>query len=212
LNSGIQAERIFFVGNVMIDTLNANLAKAIQPAFWSTAGLEENGYFVLTLHRPSNVDNADSFARLVKTINGFANAPIVFPVHPRTRKNLDQVRNELANIIPTDPMSYLEFIFLLKNSKGVVTDSGGIQEESTVLGIPCITLRNNTERPETITLGTNELLGDDMHLLQLALERVQNGQWKAGSIPPLWDGRAADRIVEILETLPIDTTTSNTPI
>jgi UDP-N-acetylglucosamine 2-epimerase (non-hydrolysing) len=109
-------------------------------------------------------------------------------------------------------MSYLEFIFLLKNSKGVVTDSGGIQEESTVLGIPCITLRNNTERPETITLGTNELLGDDMHLLQLALERVQNGQWKAGSIPPLWDGRAADRIVEILETLPIDTTTSNTPI
>jgi len=201
LKSGVNPEKIFFVGNTMIDTLKANLSKAIKPALWDSARLQANDFFVLTLHRPSNVDDIGKFTRLMTTINTLAKAKVVFPVHPRTKKNLDLINESIDNIIPTDPISYLEFIYLLKESKGVITDSGGVQEETTVLGIPCITLRNNTERPETVDMGTNELIGENMDSLEKAFQKIQRGQWKTGNIPPLWDGKSAERIVAILETL-----------
>ncbi|MBA4056305.1 MAG: UDP-N-acetylglucosamine 2-epimerase (non-hydrolyzing), partial [Marivirga sp.] len=201
LNAGVSKEKIFFVGNTMIDTLNSNLKKAFRPDLWVTAGLQEKNYYVLTLHRPSNVDDFEKFTNLMIKINGLAKAKVIFPVHPRTKKNFNKITDRLDNIIPTDPISYLEFIYLLKESKGVITDSGGVQEETTVLGIPCVTLRNNTERPETVTLGTNELIGENMDALQAAFAKIQNGQWKAGAIPPLWDGKTADRIVSIIEKL-----------
>lgn len=199
--AGVRPDQVFFVGNTMIDTLKANLAKAIQPSLWISAGLEKGNYYVLTLHRPSNVDDVEKFARLMKTIDSLAKTKIVFPVHPRTKKNLDQIGNSLNNVTATEPMSYLEFIYLLKESKGVVTDSGGVQEETTVLGIPCITLRNNTERPETVTLGTNELIGENIDSLKNAFDQIQSNQWKKGTIPPLWDGNTAMRIVDILEKM-----------
>jgi UDP-N-acetylglucosamine 2-epimerase (non-hydrolysing) len=196
--AGVGLDRIFFVGNTMIDTLKFNLAKTIQPSFWLSARLERKQYYVLTLHRPSNVDDAEKFAFLMTKIDGMANAKIIFPIHPRTRKNFSGVEGKLKNVIPTDPLSYLEFIYLLKEAKGVITDSGGVQEETTVLGVPCVTLRANTERPETVTEGTNELIGDNYDSLQQALEQINLGEWKNGKIPALWDGHTAERIVKIL--------------
>lgn len=201
LKAGVEKDRIFFVGNTMIDTLKANLSQAIKPALWDREGLEHKNYYVLTLHRPSNVDDIEKFSRLMTTIDHLANGKIIFPVHPRTRRNLDKVREPITNVIPTDPLSYLEFIYLLKETKAVITDSGGIQEETTVLGVPCITLRNNTERPETITLGTNQLIGENTDGLKKAFDQINNNQWKKGNIPPLWDGRTAERIVDVLAQL-----------
>ncbi len=199
--AGVSEKQIFFVGNTMIDTLYANLPKAVKPSLWDPAGLSTKNYFVLTLHRPSNVDDSGKFSGLLNTINGLANSKIVFPVHPRSRKNLDQMAGELKNIIISEPLSYLEFIYLLKGAKGVITDSGGVQEETTVLGVPCITLRNNTERPETVSQGTNELIGEDLENLATAIDNINNNRWKAGTIPPLWDGKTAKRIVNILNDL-----------
>jgi UDP-N-acetylglucosamine 2-epimerase len=199
--AGVDPTRIFFVGNTMIDTLYANLPETRKPDFWDSQKLEPKGYFVLTLHRPSNVDVFEKFSGLLRAITAAASAKLVFPVHPRTRKNFDRIADQVTNVIPTDPLSYHEFIYLLKESRGVITDSGGVQEESTVLGVPCITLRNNTERPETITLGTNELIGEDVSSLTKALQAINSGTWKKGSIPPLWDGKTGQRIVEILERL-----------
>ena len=199
--AGISNDRIFFVGNTMIDTLYNNLPKAVKPGLWNEAGLKEKDYYVLTLHRPSNVDDFEKFSRLLVAINAMAKTKVVFPVHPRTKKNLDRISEDVHNIIPTDPLSYLEFIYLLKESKGVVTDSGGVQEETTVLGVPCITLRNNTERPETVSIGTNELIGENMDGLGKAFQNIQSGSWKRGEIPPLWDGKTAKRIVEVIERL-----------
>ncbi len=199
--TGVDPAKIFFVGNTMIDTLYTNLPKTTKPDFWATQGLGSKDYFVLTLHRPSNVDIFEKFSGLLRAIASAAQVKVVFPVHPRTRKNFDKITDEVANIIPTQPLSYHEFIYLVKESRGVITDSGGVQEESTVLGIPCITLRSNTERPETITLGTNELIGEDVTNLTKALRAINEGIWKQGSIPPLWDGKTGRRIVEILERL-----------
>ena len=199
--AGVDLSRIYFVGNTMIDTLYANLPKTKKPDFWGSKGLESKGYFVLTLHRPSNVDAFEKFSDLLRAITSSAQGKIIFPVHPRTRKNYDKITDGVANVIPTDPLSYHEFIYLLKESKGVITDSGGVQEETTVLGVPCITLRSNTERPETITLGTNELIGEDEVSLTKALRAINNGTWKKGSIPPLWDGKTGQRIVDILEQM-----------
>jgi UDP-N-acetylglucosamine 2-epimerase (non-hydrolysing) len=194
---GIKDHQIFFVGNTMIDTLMLRLPEIRKPSLFEERGLEAGKYLVLTLHRPSNVDDPVKFASLIRVIDQ-SGLPVVFPVHPRTLKSLSHLSPKAQNIIATDPMSYLEFVYLLKHAKAVVTDSGGVQEETTVLRIPCITLRRNTERPETISVGTNELIGDDPSALSESLKQLATGQWKKGAIPEHWDGKAAVRIVESL--------------
>jgi UDP-N-acetylglucosamine 2-epimerase (non-hydrolysing) len=201
--SGIEDSRIFFVGNTMIDTLRKQLPRLREPKIFKQKELVSNQYLVLTLHRPANVDDEHNLDVLITEIMLHANGlPVVFPVHPRTRKQLDKLENKLSNLILTEPMGYLEFNYLVKNAKAVITDSGGITEETTVLGIPCMTLRNSTERPETCTIGTNELIGTNPKALQPAMEKLFKGEWKKGGIPELWDGKAAERIVQhIIELL-----------
>jgi len=199
-NSGVKDNRIFFVGNTMIDTLLTHLQKAVKPGCWDSFKLQPKNYFVLTMHRPSNVDDPDKFARWMEVLDQ-SGLPIVFPVHPRTRKNFTNLKQQPTHILATDPLSYLEFIYLLKEARAVITDSGGVQEETTVLGVPCLTLRNNTERPETVTEGTNEMIGDDFEALSQAINQLNDGKWKAGKIPQLWDGRTSERIVSVLLNL-----------
>lgn len=200
--SGVANDRIFFVGNTMIDTLLSNMDRLQRPPFWEELDLDSGSYFVLTLHRPANVDGAMAFAGLLKAIGqGTRGLPVVFPVHPRTAKTLQALEESPANIRFVEPQPYLEFNYLVKHSKAVITDSGGITEEATVMGVPCMTLRDTTERPETVTLGTNELLGTDPAALKPALDRLFSGGWKRGSIPELWDGKASERIVDALERL-----------
>lgn len=200
-STGVKDDRIFFVGNTMIDSLLTNLTKLRKPKIWGQVSLVNDDYYVLTLHRPSNVDQLEKFQSLINTLDSRANRPVIFPVHPRTQKNFEQLKEVPRHIIPIEPLSYLEFIYLIKNAKGVITDSGGVQEETTVLGIPCLTLRNNTERPETVTIGTNEMVGDDVEELGEALDKLNTGRWKKGKIPELWDGRTAERIVGILSKM-----------
>ena len=199
--TGIQESQLFFVGNTMIDSLITNLTKIKKPQIWDEQKLKSGNYFVLTLHRPSNVDDLTKFSKLMENIDKGSGVPVIFPVHPRTRKNFSLLVKSPVNVIPVDPLSYLEFIYLIKNAKAVITDSGGVQEETTVLGIPCITLRNNTERPETVTIGTNEMIGENMNSLANAFNKVNSGNWKKGAIPELWDGRTSQRIVDILVKL-----------
>jgi UDP-N-acetylglucosamine 2-epimerase (non-hydrolysing) len=200
--SGVEDERIFFVGNTMIDTLLANLDRLRPPPFVETFGLKAGEYFVTTLHRPANVDDPAGFSRLVQAIGeGTRGLPVVFPVHPRTAKTLRALPALPATLHLVEPQPYLEFNWLVKHAKAVITDSGGITEETTVLGVPCLTLRDNTERPETVELGTNELIGTDPAKLAPALERLFAGQWKRGQVPPLWDGHTGERIVAVLERL-----------
>ncbi len=203
--AGVEDGRIFFVGNTMIDTLLANLDRLRRPAFWSELKLIDGGYFVLTLHRPNNVDMSGSFAKLLMVIGEETRGmPVVFPVHPRTAKALQALANLSPNIRMVDPQSYLEFNYLVKHARAVITDSGGITEETTVMGVPCLTLRDNTERPETVSIGTNELIGTDPALLKPALDRLFAGEWKQGKIPEKWDGRTAERIVAALEQVLVD--------
>jgi len=198
-NNGIPDNRIHFVGNTMIDTLFQNIERLRKPDFWNEYSLSENNYILVTLHRPANVDDPASLRNMLDAImKGTADIPVVFPVHPRTRKILDNLNYHNKRLLLIDPLGYLEFIYLVKYSKAVITDSGGITEETTVLGIPCMTLRNSTERPETITLGTNELVGTDPKELAPFLEKVLRNKWKKGGIPPLWDGHTSERIVEKL--------------
>ena len=200
--AGVSDERIFFVGNTMIDTLLANLDRLCPPPFWNEMGLSAGGYFVLTLHRPANVDASSSFARLLQAIGeGTRGLPVVFPVHPRTAKTLRELSGLPQTIHFVEPQPYLAFNYLARHAKAIITDSGGITEEATVLGVPCMTLRDTTERPETVTVGTNELLGTDPAALGPALDRLFSGQWKPGAIPEKWDGHAGQRIVEALERL-----------
>ncbi|GAO44335.1 non-hydrolyzing UDP-N-acetylglucosamine 2-epimerase [Flavihumibacter petaseus] len=200
--AGVSDERIHFVGNTMIDTLQQNLGRLQEPALWKSEGLKEKQYFLLTLHRPANVDDPANLQHLLSTImNTTGNHPVVFPVHPRTKKILDGIGYRDNRLILADPMGYLEFIFLIRNAMAVITDSGGITEEATVLGIPCMTMRDSTERPETITMGTNELIGTDPAKLIPYLEKVIQGNWKKGGIPPMWDGNTATRIVDKLAAL-----------
>lgn len=196
--TGVSEERIFFVGNTMIDTLLKNLKNLEEPSFWNTINLQQKKYLVTTLHRPSNVDDSQKLKKLLHTIAANAQKlPVIFPVHPRTKKNI--ITMELPeNIFLTEPLSYFEFIYLLQYAKAVVTDSGGIQEETTVLKTPCITLRDNTERPETVTVGTNELIGTDPKNIEPWLKKLFNGQWKKGDIPEKWDGKTGQRIVQNL--------------
>ncbi len=213
--AGIPNERIFFVGNVMIDTLLANRHRFRRPLFFNEFGLKRKEYIVLTLHRPANVDEELKLKGLLDAIlNSSRNIPIIFPVHPRTAKIITGLElnsdakpvegyniQRIKNLFLTEPMGYLEFNYLVENSKVVITDSGGITEETTVMGIPCITLRNNTERPETITIGTNELIGTDPVSIKPYLNKVFSGTWKKGNIPKYWDGLAANRIVEYLKMI-----------
>ncbi len=187
-------ENIFFVGNTMIDTLIDNIPRLKKPD-----SLNFDEYFLLTMHRPSNVDNKDELLSVLKAISNESNLPIIFPVHPRTKKNL--YSQNLKNINLVDPMPYLEFIYLLNNAVGVITDSGGITEEATFLNIPCITLRNTTERPETVSLGSNILVGSDKESLQKNINLIQNKKWKESRVPEKWDGKTGERIVRILNDL-----------
>lgn len=200
--SGVKETQICFVGNTMIDTLLKQLPRLRFPACWKELMLRAGDYLVVTLHRPANVDSEQQLSRLMKAIaEGAQGLPVVFPVHPRTAKQLRNLGASSAQLNYVEPMSYLEFIYLVKHAKAVITDSGGITEETTVLGIPCLTLRDNTERPETVTMGTNVLIGTDPDNLAPALEKIMAGHWKKGSVPPLWDGKAAERIVAHLERL-----------
>ena len=200
--AGVTDARIFFVGNTMIDTLLANMHRLRQPDFWTRLGLETGKYIVITLHRPANVDDPRQLAALLHAIgDGARGMPIVFPVHPRTAKTLRGMHGLPANLHLVDPQPYLEFIYLARNAKAAITDSGGITEETTVMGVPCMTLRDTTERPETVTVGTNELLGTDPAALRPALDRLFAGQWKRGAAPEKWDGCTGVRIVEILGRL-----------
>ncbi len=200
--AGVEDARIMFVGNTMIDTLLANLPKLRQPTCWHELRLKPKNYVVLTLHRPANVDAADNLhALLLAVSDACAGLPVVFPVHPRTRGVLAKLPPLPGNLHLLDPQPYLEFIYLVRDALAIVTDSGGITEEATVLNVPCLTLRANTERPETVELGTNELLGTDPATIGPAMARVRAGKWKHGQVPPLWDGRTAERIVEHLTLL-----------
>jgi UDP-N-acetylglucosamine 2-epimerase (non-hydrolysing) len=200
--SGVGDDRIHFVGNTMIDTLLANLERLRPPDFWEPLGLLQGEYLVMTLHRPANVDEAYRLQPLLAAIHaGARGLPVVFPVHPRTARTLRDVVDLPAEIRLVDPQPYLEFIYLVRNARAVITDSGGITEETTVMGVPCLTLRDTTERPETVTQGTNELVGTDPVNLAPALERLFDGRWKRGAIPEKWDGRTGERIVAVLERL-----------
>ena len=201
LKNGIDKKHIHFVGNVMIDTLYQNLNRIYEPTFWNEYQLKTANYIVLTLHRPSNVDQEKSLIQLLKGIDTMAgDKKVIFPIHPRTKAILGENNLKLKNILFVVPQGYLNFMYLVKNSFAVITDSGGISEETTVLSIPCFTMRNNTERPETESIGTNTLVGTSIESLEKVYkEFLQNGREKAG-IPELWDGKASERIIDILLT------------
>lgn len=201
-NSGVPEERVFFVGNTMIDTLIGNMDRLRAPDFWSAQSLKAGHYLVITLHRPSNVDDVASLSQILDAVTEHARGlPIVFPVHPRTAKTMQALTATYRGLIAVPPQPYLEFNFLVRHAKGVITDSGGVTEETTVLGVPCMTLRNSTERPETVDIGTNELIGTDLRALRPAFERLFSGMWKRGSVPELWDGRTGTRIAAVLDKL-----------
>jgi len=201
LKSGVPEDRIHFVGNTMIDTLLANRSRFTPPAFFEDKALQAGKYFVLTMHRPSNVDNKARFSQSLATIANLARGlPVVYPAHPRTAATLANVAIP-ENILIVEPQPYLSFNYLVENALAVITDSGGITEETTVLGVPCMTLRDNTERPETVTIGTNELVGSDPAKLAPYIDKLFAGQWKTGGIPDKWDGKAAERIVSVLVQL-----------
>ena len=197
INSGVDSNDIFFVGNTMIDTLKSNINKLKQPLFWDKENISKNQYVVLTLHRPSNVDEQNLFEKILKCIidNSF-DYKIIFPVHPRTKKILDLTDIKSKNLVLVNPLSYLEFNYLVKNCKAVITDSGGITEEATYMKIPCITIRENTERPETVEIGTNILVGNNLEKLAENMRLIFDDKWKKSSIPSLWDGKTSKRIIK----------------
>lgn len=198
---GIAPEKIFLVGNCMVDTLLKHVDHATELAPWQSHNLTPDNYALLTLHRPSNVDDPATLASLLNVINSIAErVPVLFPVHPRTQARLREGGIPLSpHLHLTEPLPYLAFIGLMAKAKIVLTDSGGIQEETTALGVPCLTLRWNTERPITITQGTNRLVGTDPAAIQSALDDLFAGRWQTGTRPPLWDGQAGTRIAAIIE-------------
>ncbi len=201
---GIADEKIFFVGNTMIDTLMKYRKTAQVLQAHRQFGLKSNNFALLTLHRPSNVDDHDVFRSILAALQKIQQEiPILFPIHPRTEKNIERFGfsadfNDMSNMHYIQPQNYLNFLSLMIHSRFVMTDSGGLQEESTVLGIPCLTLRKNTERPITITMGSNKLVGNDTEKIIAGAEQILDGQWQRSQIPPLWDGQAAERITNIL--------------
>ena len=203
---GIPRERIRFVGNVMIDSLQKNLKAAREQHTREQLQLNDTDYALLTLHRPSNVDEQQAFVRILDALEQIATRlPIIFPIHPRTRKMIDELGLEhrvsrISNLRLIEPIGYLDFLRLTSRARLVLTDSGGIQEETTVLGIPCITLRENTERPITVEVGTNTIAGTDTaRIIEAALRVLDNRPDKSRlRIPELWDGKTADRILDAL--------------
>jgi UDP-N-acetylglucosamine 2-epimerase (non-hydrolysing) len=204
LNSGVSENRVFLVGNTMIDTLLKQRPRFRKPNFWDELALEKGQYIVMTLHRPANVDDEEKLRELLDEIISNSNGlPLIFPVHPRTAKILAKLNIGHQQLQTIEPLGYLEFNYLVENALAVITDSGGITEETTVMGVPCMTLRDNTERPETVEVGTNELIGTNPKSIKPALEKLFAGEWKKGSIPELWDGNTAKRIVSILKNLQV---------
>ncbi len=204
LNTGVSEDRVFWVGNTMIDTLLKQSPRFVKPNFWDELGLIKGKYIVMTLHRPANVDDKEKLKELLDEIISNSNGlPLIFPVHPRTFKILQSLNIGHQQLYTIEPLGYLEFNYLVENALAVITDSGGITEETTVMGVPCMTLRDNTERPETVNVGTNELIGTNPNAIKPALEKLFAGEWKKGAIPELWDGNAAKRIVSILKKLQV---------
>jgi len=198
LNEGIPEHRIHTVGNLMIDSLRQSLATARRSDTLSRLALEGRTFGLVTLHRPANVDDSQQFDEIIGTLTEISETvPLVFPVHPRTRATLNQRTRWLGNITLLNPLGYLEFLCLMSSSSVVLTDSGGIQEETTALGVPCLTLRNNTERPATVEYGTNILAGTRRSTILAAWSEMRERP-KNGRIPPLWDGAAAGRCLEVL--------------
>jgi UDP-N-acetylglucosamine 2-epimerase (non-hydrolysing) len=200
INMGIDKNRIYFVGNTMIDTLYYFLPQIKKPYIFKSLSLISNNYFLLTLHRPSNVDDLNALILILKEVSyACREYTVVFPVHPRTKNKLKDVNDiKFENLLLIDPLSYFEFIYFLQNSKAIITDSGGITEEATVLNIPCLTMRDTTERPETVIQGTNILIGNDIVKLQSSIQSILDRNWKTSKIPLLWDGNTSKRIVKIL--------------
>lgn len=201
-NEGVPDNKVFFVGNVMIDSLVYYQPKVDQSTILDNFQLSTCNYVLVTLHRPSNVDTKESLEKLVNFLNRLGEErKVIFPVHPRTKNNLDKYELlQLLNssVIMSDPIGYIDFQALIKNAELIVTDSGGIQEESTYLGVQCVTLRTSTERPSTIEIGTNQLIGIDLKKAEEVCLQVLSGNKKKGEVPDKWDGKAAERIVEIL--------------
>jgi UDP-N-acetylglucosamine 2-epimerase (non-hydrolysing) len=203
---GIGDEKVHLVGNVMIDTLIKHRRNAEASTILERLEVRPGNYAVLTLHRPSNVDRPDTLGKLLDALEVVQrDVPIVFPAHPRTRARLHEFGfgprlEAMPGLRIVDPIGYLDFLRLMTEARVVLTDSGGIQEETTILQVPCITLRENTERPITLEAGSNQLAGADPQRIVAAYRRVQDGGGSAGQVPPFWDGRAASRIVEILST------------
>jgi len=204
MREGFPNANMFFVGNTMIDSQYHALEKAGKSTVLNSLGLHPKEYVLVTIHRPSNVDEPEQLNNLMGILKDFSvNRKIVFPVHPRTRKNIgnnSQITQgiDLSRVILTEPVGYLDFLYLMKNAEFVLTDSGGIQEETTVLGIPCITIRPTTERPVTCEIGTNVLVYPSEQNIRTALDNMLNKPRKKGIIPPLWDGKAAERISDII--------------
>lgn len=204
LKEGIPRKKIFLTGNIMIDTLAAFMKHADSSGILIKHSLEKNAYALLTLHRPSNVDNKDILTKLAKALNEISHKiKIIFPAHPRTILRIKQFGlGKLfasTNIILTEPIGYIDTIALVRSSKFIITDSGGLQEETTYLRKPCLTLRENTERPVTVEVGTNTVIGADIKLLLRKVNEILAGKYKQGKIPKYWDGKTAERIVGILE-------------
>lgn len=199
IKSGVNQNKIFWVGNTMIDTLLKHRTRFQKPAIWDELKLSKHEYIVMTMHRPGNVDEEGKLKLLIdEIIKHSKNIPLIFPVHPRTSRILQTLGIKHNRLHTIEPLGYLEFNYLVENAKVVITDSGGITEETTVMGIPCMTLRDNTERPETVRIGTNELIGTDPSGIKPAMETLFAGNWKKGTIPELWDGKTAERIVSVL--------------
>jgi UDP-N-acetylglucosamine 2-epimerase (non-hydrolysing) len=200
LNEGIPEERVHYVGNIMIDALKYAEQKTAQSTVLRDLNLQSKQYGVLTMHRPENVDHEEILQELVGALRRIAEEmPLIFPIHPRTKKQLDQFSISLPkNIRCIDPQGYVDMLTLVKNAKLALTDSGGLQEETAVLDVPCLTLRQETERPITVTHGTSEVVGHDAEKIYESFRLIMRDEWKKNALPDYWDGKTAERIADIL--------------